>query len=58
MLTRILSAFGYERRATDSPFAPDAWGRAIRSRRFSNAQAKAAHARSWSNRPNRRPCLT
>ena len=30
MLTRILSAFGYERRATDSPFAPDAWGRAMR----------------------------
>lgn len=30
MLTRILNAFGYERRAADSPFAPDTWGRAIR----------------------------
>ena len=30
MLTRILSAFGFEKRVTDSPFAPDTWGRAVR----------------------------
>lgn len=34
MLTRLLSAFGFEKRDAGSPFAPDAWGRAIRPGAF------------------------
>jgi HK97 family phage portal protein len=33
MIRQILSAFGYERRS-DSPYAPEVWGRAIRSGGF------------------------